>query len=87
MHSTMEKITIKMAMLRQFCVFYGTLKFPELASNRSKRRRYRSTSLKISAIGLKFSGVMHITMKQVATLNDYTRPIFARSMKLWIFPW
>ena len=29
-------------------------------------RRYRSNFLRISAIGLKFGGMMHSTMKQIA---------------------
>ena len=36
----------------------------------------------ISAIGLEFGGVMHITMKQIAIENGFARPIFEHSTEL-----
>ena len=70
-----------------FCMFHGTLKFPEKAGTRSKGQHYSSNSLRISAIGLKISGMMHSAMKQIAFWNGHAQPFFARSMELWNFPW
>ena len=40
----------------------------------------------ISAIGLKFGGMMHSMMKQIAIQNGYyAGPIFVCSMGLWNF--
>ena len=41
----------------------------------------------VSATALKFIGMLHITMKQIAIQNGVARLIFARSTELWIFPW
>ena len=49
--------------------------------------RPRSYSWRISAISLKFDGMMHSTMGPIAVQNGYTRPIFVWSTELWIFPW
>ena len=46
---------------------------------------YRSNSLKISGISLKFGGVIHSNMKQIAFLSGHTGPIFACSVELWNF--
>ena len=57
----------RMAMLGQFCVFYGTLKFCMIGFlTRSEGQRYCSNSLRISAIGLNCGGMMHSDMKQIA---------------------
>ena len=45
-------------------------------------RRYRSNSLRNSAIGLKFGEAMHSTMKQVVIQKSYVLPIFARATAL-----
>ena len=42
-----------------------------------------SNSLRISAISLKFDGMMHSTMEQIAFQNGHTRPIFACSIELF----
>ena len=52
-----------------YCVFDGTMEF-----SRSGGRRYRSNSLRISAIGLKFGGMMHRSKKQIAIYNGRARP-------------
>ena len=118
MHSTMEQIAIKMAMLSPFCVFHGTLKFcmigfywpglmddvttltlsgsqlkawhlvrwctvtwsisllkmvmlsQFLGVSASERRCYRSNSLRISGVSLKFGGMMHSNMKQIVLKED-----------------
>ena len=57
---------VKMTMLGQFCVFHGTLNFPCLAWTRAEGRRYRSNSLRISGISLKFDRAVHSTTKQIA---------------------
>ena len=46
-----------------------------------------TNSFRMSNIDLKFGGVMHSTQKQVATVNDYARLIFVRSMELRKFLW
>ena len=46
------------------------------------KTRYRSNSLRISAIALKFGAMMHSTMKQIAVQNDCSRPIYARSTEI-----
>ena len=60
---------------------------PEEARTRSESegRRYNFNSLMISAISLKFGGMMHSTMEQIAVWNGYARPIFASSTELWNF--
>ena len=45
---------------RNFAIFHDSL------FNKSEGRRYRSNYLRISAIGLKFSEMMHTNMKQTA---------------------
>ena len=40
---------------------------------------------RISAIGLKFGGMMHSATKQIAISNGHAWPIFACSMELWNF--
>ena len=70
---------LTMAMLDQFlCV-------PRNFENwsRSEKRRYRSKSLRILAIGLKFDGMMHITMKHIVVENGHAGPIIARSTELF----
>ena len=44
-------------------------------------------SLRISAISLKFGGMMHSTVEQIANWNGHARPILACSMELLNFPW
>ena len=39
-------------------------------------------SLRISGISLKFGGMMHSTMKQIAIENGYARPFFVHSTEL-----
>ena len=41
--------------------------------------RYPSNSLRISGRSLKFGGMMHSTMEQIAIINGHVRPIFACS--------
>ena len=41
-----------------------------------------SNSLRISAISLKFGGMMHSTMEQIAIYNGHVRPIYACSTEL-----
>ena len=45
-------------------------------------RYYHSNSLRISAICLKFGGMMHSTMEQITVQNGHAWPIFACSVKL-----
>ena len=46
---------------------------------------HRSNSLRISAIGLNFNGMMHSNMEQITIKNDHAPPILSRSTKLWNF--
>ena len=48
---------------------------------------YRFIALRISAIGLKFSEMMHSTIKQIHTVNGYAQLIFAHSTELSNFSW
>ena len=48
-------------------------------------RHYRC--LRISAISLKYGGMVRSTMEQMAIKNGHAQPIFASSTKLWNFPW
>ena len=67
MHSMTEQIAIKNDWAGPiFCAVHETLKFPEKARTRSEGWRYNYNSLQISAIGQKFTGMMHSTMKQIA---------------------
>ena len=45
-------------------------------------RRYRSNSLMISAISLKFSRMLHSTMVQIAIENGYAPSIFQGTLKI-----
>ena len=47
---------------------------------------YCSNSLRISAISLKFSAMMHSTMEQIAIKYGHAPPIFPCSTKLLNFP-
>ena len=52
-----------------FCMFYRTLKFSMIGFTlltRSEGWHYHSNSLRISGISLKFGGMMHSYMKQIA---------------------
>ena len=51
------------------------------------KRRCCSYLFKDFSIGLKFSGMMHSTMKQIAVQNGHAQSIFACFMELWNFPW
>ena len=51
------------------------------------KRSSCSISLWISAISLKFGGVMHSTMEQIAIKNGLAQPFFACYSELWNFPW
>ena len=53
---------------------------------RSEGQPYRSNPLRVSAIGLKFSGMMHNTMKQIAAQNGHAQPIFVRFTEFGNFP-
>ena len=44
-----------------------------------------TNSLSISAIGLKFGGMMHSNMKQIVIWNGHAWPIFVHSSELWNF--
>ena len=56
-----------MAMLSQFLRVPWSFEISRIGWTRSEGRLYRSNDLKIPAIGLKFSGMVHSTMKQIAT--------------------
>ena len=49
-----------------FCAFHWALTFSELARTRSEGGHYHFNSLRISAIGLTFGGMMHSMMSQIA---------------------
>ena len=49
----------------------------------SERRRYCFNSLRISAIGLKFGGMMHSMIKQITIRNGRGPPNAGPSAKLW----
>ena len=68
MHSTMEQIAIKNGNARPIFAFsIELLNLQRYAFlTRSEVRRYRSNSLRISGISLKFDGMMHSNMKQIA---------------------
>ena len=53
-----------MAMLSQFLHVAEKFEIPRIG--RSNGQRYHFNSLRISAIDLKFSGIMHSTIKQIA---------------------
>ena len=44
-------------------------------------------SIRILVIGLKFGGMMHSMMKQIAFKNGHVWPIVGHSTELWSFPW
>ena len=46
-------------------------------------RHYHSNFLRISAISLKFGGMMHSNMKQIVKENGRVQPILPRSTALW----
>ena len=81
MHSAMEQIAIYNGHVRHFEIFL------DIFLARSQGRRYRFNSLRISGISLKFGGMMHSNMKEIAISSDHSHPIFVRSVKLWNFPW
>ena len=83
MDSTREQIAIQNGHARSnFCLFHGTLKFFISFLTRPEGRRYRSNSLSISGVSLKFGGMMHSNMKQIVILNGHARQFFARSTEL-----
>ena len=45
------------------------------------------TLLQISAISLKFGGMMHGTMEHITLVNGLARSIFVCSTELWNIPW
>ena len=74
--------------MANFSVYHGTF-FWEIFGDRlgtGLRKDVNAlTLLRILVIGLKFGGMMHITMKHVAIENGYAGPIFAHYTELLIF--
>ena len=69
MDSTMEQIVVKMAMLGHFFACSAELwNFPWQAFLTMSEGQCYPSSLRILAIGLKFGGMMHNDMKQIAKM-------------------
>ena len=59
---------------------------PPVRPSACPERRYHSNALRISAISLKFGGMMHSTMKQYRYFKWLCSANFARLTELWKFP-
>ena len=78
MHSTVKQLLFKMAMLSQFLHVPWNLEiFHDLLGQGLRDDVTTLNSLRIWATDLKFGGVMHWAMKQIAMQNGYARLIFA----------
>ena len=81
-----SRLLFKMAMLGQFLrvpqdfeIFDDRLFWPGL------RDDVTALTLRISGISLKFGGMLHSNMNQIAIYNGHAQPILARSTALWNF--
>ena len=67
--------------------FFPSSVCPSVCSSVRPKRCSCCDSLRISAISLKFVGMMLSSMKQIAIQSGHALPIFAHSVELWNIRW